>query len=230
MSKPILCLDFDGVIHSYTSGWQGAGIIPDPPCPGALSFIVAALTVFRVAIFSSRSSSPGGIAAMQLWLKRHAEQELEPDHAIAMIEAVEWPTEKPPAFLTLDDRAVLFNGTWPDLKTLRQFKPWYQRPDDLGDGFLSFSMALDVLKKGLRVARKGWHSPDMFIFLVPDSHFDVSRPPLLGIYPDGTPIDYHAHIYLITAQGDVVPYVASQTDLLAEDWLIVATMDEVGDE
>ncbi len=98
------------------------------------------------------------------------------------------------------------------------------------DGLLNFSVALDVLKKGLRVARQGWNGRDMFIFLVPGSHFEVSRPPLLGIYPAGTPIDYHAHIDMKTAQGDVVPWVASQTDLLAEDWLIVATMDEAGDE
>jgi hypothetical protein len=31
MTKPILCLDFDGVIHSYSSGWKGADVIPDPP-------------------------------------------------------------------------------------------------------------------------------------------------------------------------------------------------------
>ena len=42
MTKPILCLDFDGVIHSYTSGWKGARIILDPPVPGALDFILAA--------------------------------------------------------------------------------------------------------------------------------------------------------------------------------------------
>ncbi len=37
--KPILCLDFDGVIHSYTSGWKGADVIPDPPVEGAMQFI-----------------------------------------------------------------------------------------------------------------------------------------------------------------------------------------------
>lgn len=31
---PILCLDFDGVCHSYTSGWKGAAVIPDPAVPG----------------------------------------------------------------------------------------------------------------------------------------------------------------------------------------------------
>ena len=54
MSKPILCLDFDGVIHSYANGWKGAHVIPDPPVPGAISFLLNALDPFNVAIFSSR--------------------------------------------------------------------------------------------------------------------------------------------------------------------------------
>ena len=37
MPKPILCLDFDGVVHSYTSGWKGADVIPDPPSFARLS-------------------------------------------------------------------------------------------------------------------------------------------------------------------------------------------------
>jgi hypothetical protein len=86
---------------------------------------------------------------------------------------------------------------------------------------MSFSEALCLLKDGERVEREGWNGKGMFLFLVPGSHFTVNRPPLLGIYPEGTEIDYRSHIDMKTAQGDVVPWVASQTDLLADDWQLV---------
>lgn len=85
----------------------------------------------------------------------------------------------------------------------------------------SFSQALNYLKEGRRVARQGWNGKDMFLFLVPGWTFKVSRPPLLGIYPEGTEVNYHAHIDMKTAQDTVVPWLASQTDLLAEDWIVV---------
>jgi hypothetical protein len=127
--KPILCLDFDGVIHSYSSGWKGATVIPDPPVPGALAFIVEALQYFRVAIFSSRSHQPGGIEAMCRWLGYWS---VDPDHGMpgdfdhAVWSEIDWPTEKPAAFLTIDDRAVCFNGDFEayDMPTLLAFKPW----------------------------------------------------------------------------------------------------------
>ena len=84
-----------------------------------------------------------------------------------------------------------------------------------------FGGALAALRVGERVARVGWNGKDMFLFLVPGSHFKVNRAPLLGIYPEGTGIDYRSHIDMKTAQGDVVPWVASQSDLLAEDWYVV---------
>lgn len=83
---------------------------------------------------------------------------------------------------------------------------------------MDFSAALLALKAGKRVARAGWNGKGMFIFLVPGSVFQVSRPPLLGIYPEGTTVRYHAHVDMKTADGMVVPWLASQTDLLAEDW------------
>jgi hypothetical protein len=89
------------------------------------------------------------------------------------------------------------------------------------DESMSFSAALLEIKAGRRMARQGWNGKDMFIFLVNGSNFKVNRPPLLGIYPEGTEVAYHAHIDMKTAQGYVVPWIASQADLLAEDWVIV---------
>lgn len=86
---------------------------------------------------------------------------------------------------------------------------------------LDFSEALTHVKAGKKVCRAGWNGKAMFVFLVPGSTFKVSRPPLLGIYQEGTEIDYHAHIDMRTANGQIVPWLASQTDLLAEDWMIV---------
>lgn len=84
---------------------------------------------------------------------------------------------------------------------------------------MNFGQELEALKSGQRVAREGWNGKGMFLFLVPGSTFKVNRPPLLGIYPEGTEVQYHAHIDMKTAHGTIVPWLASQTDVLAEDWL-----------
>lgn len=84
-----------------------------------------------------------------------------------------------------------------------------------------FSEALNHLKAGKKVAREGWNGKGMFVFLVPGSVFKVNRAPLLGIYPEGTEINYHAHVDMKTANGQIVPWLCSQTDLLAEDWVTV---------
>lgn len=153
-SKPILCLDFDGVLHSYKSGWKGAAVIPDPPVPGALRFVVEARNRFRVAIFSSRSHQWGGRRAMKRWLRRWLIEEaqdndqepptwwldqiaewshMDPwDEAIRyaadrIVREIEWPLFKPPALISLDDRALTFDGTWPALATLGAFKPWNKK-------------------------------------------------------------------------------------------------------
>ncbi len=86
---------------------------------------------------------------------------------------------------------------------------------------MDFSDILDEIKSGKKVARSGWNGKGMFIFLVPGSQFKVNRAPLLGIYPEGTEIDYCPHIDMKTADGKVVPWLASQTDIMAEDWEIV---------
>ena len=84
---------------------------------------------------------------------------------------------------------------------------------------MNFGQAIEVLKTGNKVTRVGWNGKDMFLFLVQGSQFKVNRPPLLGIYPEGTMINYRPHIDMKTVNGEIVPWVASQSDLLEEDWI-----------
>ncbi len=85
----------------------------------------------------------------------------------------------------------------------------------------TFGWALKQLHNGDKVCRHGWNGKGMFIFLVPGSTFKVNRAPLLGIYPKGTEINYHAHIDMKTADDMIVPWLASQTDILANDWEVL---------
>lgn len=127
--KPILCLDFDGVIHSYNSGWRGADVIPDPPVDGAIWFIESAVEHFTVAIYSSRSGQRGGIKAMKAWLQKHMREAMGPDRTRCddVLAEIQWPKEKPPATVSLDDRAITFEGTWPSMVHLKAFQPWNRR-------------------------------------------------------------------------------------------------------
>ena len=133
MRKPILCVDFDGVIHSYTSGWKGADVVPDPPVGGAIEFLWRAAKVFDVQIFSSRSNEPGGIDAMRTWLDAEICQHFDCafggdprdfEAARELSAAISYPTVKPPAMVTIDDRAITFTGQWPTIESLRNFQPW----------------------------------------------------------------------------------------------------------
>jgi len=86
---------------------------------------------------------------------------------------------------------------------------------------MNFGKAIEELELGNKVARKGWNGKGMFLFLVPGSTFTVNRPPLLGIYPEGKEINYLPHIDMKTATGEIVPWLASQTDMLAKDWEVL---------
>jgi len=86
---------------------------------------------------------------------------------------------------------------------------------------MNFGDAIAALKAGKRVARAGWNGKGMFLFLVGGSTFTVNREPLMSILGEGTQVQYHAHIDMKTAQGYVVPWLASQSDMLSEDWELV---------
>ncbi len=84
-----------------------------------------------------------------------------------------------------------------------------------------FSQALDALKEGKRIQRVGWNGKGMFLFLVNGSNFTVNREPLLSIMGAGTEVTYRPHIDMKDAEGKIVPWLASQTDLLANDWEVL---------
>lgn len=91
-------------------------------------------------------------------------------------------------------------------------------------------MALCCLRANLRVARKGWNGKGMFLVLVPGSEgltVDEGRPLAKAGVPVGTKFNYLPHIDMFTAQGDFVPWLASQTDLLAHDWDTVKDGEEI---
>ena len=95
-----ICLDFDGVVHSYRSGWCGADIIPDPPVHGTREALARLRNTHRVVIHSTRCRTPEGRTAIAQWLAKYG------------IEVDEICEHKPPAMAYVDDRAIVFQGEW----------------------------------------------------------------------------------------------------------------------
>lgn len=121
--KPILCLDFDGVCHAYTSPWTDKETISDGAVPGLFEFLEEAQKHFDIQIFSSRSDDRKGRAAMANWFRQEIAKWRTAGGESTLIE-ITFPPEKPPAFVGLDDRVLTFTGIWPDVEALRVFRPW----------------------------------------------------------------------------------------------------------
>lgn len=115
-----ICCDFDGVIHWYREGWKD-GQIYDEPVPGAFEWLTRLVNNnnFRVYIYSSRSKTGDGIRAMANWFRKHGMVE-------SILEQIEFPSQKPPAWLTIDDRAICFRGEFPSTAEIEEFRTWTQ--------------------------------------------------------------------------------------------------------
>lgn len=125
----IICVDFDGVIHSYQSKWVDEQTIPDPPVRGAFEFLLKFLPPDPdhpenydgpiAVIYSSRSQTYTGIKAMKDWFLKHGfpYEYIERD-------ILKFPSKKPAAFITIDDRAICFKGQFPSIDEIESFKPW----------------------------------------------------------------------------------------------------------
>lgn len=70
---------------------------------------------------------------------------------------------------------------------------------------MNFGQAIEQLKQGKRMTREGWNGKGQFIELqVPDEFSKMKKP----------------YIYISPVDGQLVPWLASQTDMLAEDWIL----------
>jgi hypothetical protein len=132
--RPILLLDFDGTVHRYSWGWRN-GDIYDPIVPGFFEWAQKAKNYFRLVIYSSRTKD--GTAHMETWLRNQWYAWVPEGFVVEgtiMPTDFEFAHEKPPAFLTIDDRAIQFRGDWSswwlEPEHLRQFKPWNQGDDE----------------------------------------------------------------------------------------------------
>jgi len=74
---------------------------------------------------------------------------------------------------------------------------------------MDFGQALAFLKAGDRVARTGWNGKGMWLEYADDARFGPNEVLLLPF------------IVMRTVQGAFVPWLASQTDILAEDWIVL---------
>jgi hypothetical protein len=130
--RPTLCLDFDGVIHSYEKGWQD-GVIYGKPTKGFFEWADVMRKYFTLAIFSSRSDSHKNIKPMQDWLKVHL-WDWKQDHPESDLDSLDFhfAMRKPAAFITIDDRALTFTGNWDEFtpERLTGFKPWNITPKE----------------------------------------------------------------------------------------------------
>ena len=72
---------------------------------------------------------------------------------------------------------------------------------------MNFGEALEAVKSGSRITREGWNGPGQWVALqVPGEHSGMGRP----------------YLYISPVSGGLVPWLASQTDMLAEDWQVVS--------
>ena len=85
------------------------------------------------------------------------------------------------------------------------------------DAIMTFSNALNALKQGKKLAREGWNGKGMHVYLEEGRHL-----PLAAGIEKGTTRTYEPVFVMYTAQGTHQPgWLASQSDMLAEDWVIV---------
>jgi hypothetical protein len=88
---------------------------------------------------------------------------------------------------------------------------------------MTFGLAIEAMKKGFKVGRAGWNGKGMFVYYVPAASYPAARnamQTMVGIFKNDM-VPYRDYLAMKTVDNQVVPWLASQTDMLANDWSIV---------
>lgn len=83
---------------------------------------------------------------------------------------------------------------------------------------MNFGGAVYALKQGKKVARNGWNGKGMWLIHIAG---EAVAQAIADRYGDGNAIPVLEAIYMKTSTGELVPWLASQTDVLAEDWAVL---------
>lgn len=88
----------------------------------------------------------------------------------------------------------------------KAFEDAYRRTDAM-----NFGLAIEAMRKGHKVCRSGWNGKNMYLEIqTPDDNSKMTK----------------SYIYICTVQGDLVPWLASQADMLSDDWTIYGKSSE----
>ena len=86
---------------------------------------------------------------------------------------------------------------------------------------MNFGQAIEALKNGKKVARVGWNGKGMFLYYVQAGAYAPCTEIAASLVNENGLVEYGAYIAMKTAQGKVVPWLSSQTDMLSEDWNLI---------
>ena len=89
------------------------------------------------------------------------------------------------------------------------------------EGKTDFGQALDWLKKGRKVARKGWNGSGMYAYYVPANSYPATTEIAKKEFGENALVPYRPYLALKTAQNDIATWNLSTSDCLAEDWFVV---------
>jgi hypothetical protein len=122
MDKKTICIDFDGVIHDYSQGWQGEDVFGQMIPNADTATQVLKKKGWQIIIFTTRKKTK----KLEDWLQEH---KIAYDHINENPDQPEHSSDKIVADVYLDDRGICFRGRWDEwlIREILDFEPWQEQ-------------------------------------------------------------------------------------------------------